>query len=256
MRPALDPRKAEAVTGIVGALGDAGSFRNIMREAACAGVLKRHETLRRYLDLLVMSKVLRVRTRDVGSVNLQQLYTVASKIPEVRVGLVTLRRQGLNWEIPGTEMRKVQTDFEGLARAKVIDRVLIASLEDCLIQELYRDAKRETSAISFVVAMISTRTLDLAYLLRRADQARVGKAVRLMFNRILEMVSSKETEVAASVFMAVRARFLKIARQYSHAGYWKLVDEEGVGDLGLQIVRDLTEHDIIMVAGKQLGVTG
>jgi len=256
MRPALDPRKAEAVTGIVEALRDAGSFRNIMREATRIGVLKRHETLRRYLDLLVIGKVLRVRTRDVGSVNLQQLYTVSSKSPRVWVGLAALRRHGLNWEIPETEMRKVQTDFEGLARAKAIDTVLIASLEDCLIQELYRDAKRETSAVSFVIAMMSTRTLDLPYLLRRGDQMRVGKAVRLLFNRILEMVSSKETEVAASVFMTVRAQFLKIARQYTQAGFWKLVDEKGVGDLGLRIVRDLTEYDVIMTAGKQLGVTG
>lgn len=256
MRATLDPRKAEAVTAIVQALDGAGSFRNIMREAARAGVLKRHETLRRYLDLLVMGKALRVRTRDVGSVNLQQLYTVSSKRPEVWVGLAALRRYGLSWEIPETEMRKVQTDFEGLARANVIVTALMASLEDCLIQELYRDVKRETSAISFVIAMISTRTLDLPYLLRRADQTRVGKAVRLLFNRILEMVSSKETEVAASVFMPVRAQFLKIARQYTQAGFWKLVDEKGVGDLGLRIVRDLTEHDIIMAAGKQLGVTG
>lgn len=244
------------MTAIVKALEDAASFRNIMRETARLGVLRRHETLRRYLDLLVLAKVLRVRTRDVGSVNLQQLYTVSSKRPEVEVGLAALRRHGLNWEIPETEMRKVQTDFEGLVRSKIIDTSLTASLEDCLIQELYRDAKRETSAISFVIAMISTRTLDLPYLLRRADQARVGKAVRLLYDRILEMVSSRETEVAASVFMAVRAQFLKIARQYTQSGFWKFIDEKGIGDLGLRIVRDLTEYDIIMAAGKQLGVTG
>jgi len=56
--------------------------------------------------------------------------------------------------------------------------------------------------------------------------------------------------------LAVRARFLKIARQYSQSGFWKLVDERGVGNLGIGMVRNLTEHDIIMAAGKQLGVTG
>lgn len=60
---ALDARKAEELTGIVEVLGDAASFRNIMREAARAGVFCRHETLRRYLTLLVKGRVLRMRTR-------------------------------------------------------------------------------------------------------------------------------------------------------------------------------------------------
>lgn len=251
-----DARKVEGLTGIVEALGDAASFRNILREAARVGVLSRHETLRRYLDLLVEAKVLRMRTRDVGSVNLQQLYTVSSRKPEVWVGLAVLRRYGLNWEVPEAEMRRVLTDFDGLVRSKVFDKVLMASLEDCLIQELRRDVSRKSGAISFVVAIVSTRVLDLAYLLRRADEMRLGTALRRLLIRILEVVSSRETEVAAPVFMAVRARFLKIARQYSQSGLWKLVDERGVGSLGLRTVEGPSEQEIIIAAGKQLGVTG
>ena len=252
----LNARKAEQLTGIVEALGDAASFRNIMREAARAGVFKRHETLRRYLNLLVKGKVLRMRTRDVGSVNLQQLYTVSSRKPEVCVGPAILRRYGLNWEIPDTEMWPIVTDFQGLVRSKVLDSTLMAPLEDCLIQELHRDISKKSGTISFVIAIVSTRVLDLPYLLWRADEMHLGATLRLMFNRILEVISSSETEVAASVFMVVRAHFLKIARQYSQSGLWKLVEERGVGSLGLRIVSSLSEHEIIMAAGKQLGVTG
>jgi hypothetical protein len=252
----LDARKARELATTVAALGAAASFRNILREAARGGVVKDNETLRHYLDLLVAGNVLKVRTRDVGSVHLQQLYTVNSKKPEVMVGLGVLRRYGLSWDVAETETREVSTDFDGLARSKLLDYGLMASLEDCLIHELHVDARRNTGTVSFVIAMLSTRRLDLPYLLRRADEMHVGKALRLLLNRILETVSSSETEVAASVFMAVRAQFLKIARQYAQSGFWKLVDERGVGNLGVRMVRNLTEHDVILPAGKQLGVAG
>jgi len=251
-----DARRATELTKIVRMLGEAASFRNILREAARAGVLRDNKTLRLYLDLLVESRVLKVRTRDVGSVRLQQLYTMSSEKPKVSVGLAILGRYGLNWEVPETERRIVSTDFEGLGRSQILDSTLAASLEDCLIQEFYMDARRETSALSFVIAMLSTKKLDLPYLLRRADEMHVGKAVRILLNRILEFTSSRETEIAASVFLAVRAQFLKIARQYAQSGFWKLVDEKGVGNLGIRLVKCLTEHDVIMAAGKQLGVTG
>ncbi len=252
----LDASKARELVGIVQALGAVASFRNIMREAARRGVLARHETLRRYLDLLVSGRVLKVRTRDVGSVNLQQLYTIDSKTPKVLVGPEALRLHGLNWDVPEKEPRLVSTDFEGLAGSKMIDTTIVASLEDCLVHELSEDSRKDTGAIQFVIAMISTRRLDLPYLLRRADEMRVGRSMRMLFERVLEITSSTKTEIQASVFMAVRSQFLKIARQYSQAGFWKLVDERGVGELGLQIVKDLTEYEVIMTAGKQLGVTG
>jgi len=256
MPRALDTRKAKELTRIVAALGAAASFRSILREAARAGVLKDHKTLRLYLDLLVAGNVLTVRTRDVGSVRLQQLYSVKSSKPSVSVGLAALRRHGLNWDVPETEMRIVSTDFEGLARSKLLDSTLMASLEDCLVHELHADAAGKTGGISFVVAMLSATRVDLPYLLRRADEAHVGGALRLLLNRVLEIASSRETDVSASVFLAVRARFLKIARQYAQSGFWKLVDERGVGNLGVRMVRNLTEHDVIIPAGKQLGVTG
>jgi hypothetical protein len=256
MPKTLDPRKAQELTRIVKTLGAVASFRNVMREAARGRVVKEHKTLRRYLDLLVTGRVLRMRTRDVGSVNLQQLYTVSSRRPEIWVGLAVLQRYGLNWEVPGTEMRSVSTDFDGLVRSRVTGTIATASLEDCLVHELHRDANVRTGSISFVIAMISTRTLDLPYLLQRADEMHLGQTMRLLLKRILKTVSSSETDAPASVFMAVREHFLKSARQYTQKGLWKFVHEKGVGSLGLQTITGLTDYEIIMSAGKQLGVTG
>lgn len=256
MARALDAEKARKVASIVRGFGGSASFRNIMVEAARQGALRRHETLRRYLDLLVKSEVLSVQLRDVGSVNLQQLYRVRSKRPRITVGLTVLRSHGLNWDVLEVESRRVFTDFEGLVRAVVFEDVLAGSLEDSLVHELYRDARRGTGAVSFIVAMVATRKLDLPYILGRGDGMHVGRALRRLFIRVLEAASSSETEVTASVFFAVRTHFLKVARQYAQSGFWKLLESRGVGELGFHIVDNLSDYDIIMTAGKQLGVTG
>jgi hypothetical protein len=253
----LDAAKAEEVTRAVERLGKSASFRSVWKEVARAGVLTHHRTLRTYLDLLVRSGVLEVRTRDVRSVYLQQIYFVKSKRPKILVGLDILQKHGLNWDVPETDVRVIPTDFSGLVRSTLFDRSLMASLEDCLVTEVYRDAKKRTGTTHFVVAMISTRRLDLPYLLKRADEMHVGRAFRLLFKRMLETASSNETELDASLFLAVRARFLRIARQYAQSGSWKLIeDKKGTGADGVGIINGLDESDLVLAAGKQLGVTG
>jgi len=256
MPRSLSSAKARELADIVRRLGSAASFRTILRDAAFAGVVVEHKTLRRYLDLMLAGNLLKVKARNVGSVLPQQIYSVNSSEPQVRVGLAVLREYGLNWDIPSSSLRTVSTDFEGLVRSKIADSVLIASLEDCLVHVLHEDATKSVGTTIFVSVMLSTARVDLPYLLRRADEMRLGRAVRLLCRRILESVSSKKTNVPASVFLAVRAKFLKIARQYAQTGFWKLVEKQGVGGLGLEIVRNLTDDEIIMAAGKQLGVTG
>jgi hypothetical protein len=133
----------------------------------------------------------------------------------------------------------------------------MASLEDCLADGMYTDAKKNTGTISLVIAIIATRRVDLPYLLRRADQMHVGKAIRILFRRILEIVSSNHTELDATSFLAVRDHFLKIVRQYTITGFWKIVEAEvGTGNLGLSIVNRLSEYDVVVPAAKQLGVVG
>jgi len=253
----LDAVKAEEVTKVVRKLGKGASFRGVWREVARAGILRHNKTLRTYLDLLVGSGVLSVRMRDVRSVHPQQIYLVKSRRPRVWVGLGILQKQGLNWDVPGADVRAIATDFSGLVRSRLFDQGLMASLEDCLVDEFYRDVNKKTGTVSFVVAMISTRRLDLPYLLRRADGMRLGRAFRLLFTRMLEITSSNKTDFDASVFFAVRDRFLRITRQYFQSGFWKLVDKEkGVGTIGLGIIDGLGESDFVLAAAKQLGVTG
>jgi hypothetical protein len=256
MPRSLSSANVKALADTVKGLGRAASFRTILRESALAGVLVEHKTLRRYLDLMLAGNVLKVETRNVGSVLPQQKYTVTSSRAQVRVGLAVLREYGLNWDTPSTSVRTVSTDFEGLVRSKITNSVLMASLEDCLVHVFREDALEKTGAATLVSAMLSTVRLDLPYLLRRADEMRVGRAVRMLCRRILDITSSNKTEVAASVFVAVRTRFLKIARQYAQTGFWKLVEEKGVGELGVEIVEKLADDEIVMAAGKQLGVTG
>ena len=253
----LDPVKAEQVTKAVERLRKSASFRSVWKEVARTGVLTHHRTLRTYLDLLVRSGVLKVRTRDVRSVYPQQIYFVKSKRPKIWVGLGVLQKHGLNWDVPETDVRVIPTDFGGLVRSTLFDQSLMASLEDCLVDEVYRDAKKKTGTTYFVVAMIFTRRLDLPYLLKRADEKHVGRAFRLLFKRILETASSNETELDASLFFAVRARFLRITRQYVQSGFWKFIeDEKGIGADGVEIINGLDESDLVLAAGKQLGASG
>lgn len=256
MPRSLDASKAREVARITKRLGRSASFRNILKECARAGVLTRHETLRQYLDLLTAGSVLGRRTRDVGSVNPQQIYFMKTNASQVSVGLAVLRTHGLNWDVPETEMRTVQTDFEGLVSAKIADTALIAGLEDTLIHEFCEDVGSKTGTVTFVVAIMITRKLDLPYLLRRADEHHTGKAIRLLFRRILEAVSPNKTDLPAKVFFTVRSNFLQIVRQYTQSGFWQLIEERGVGDLGLEVANTLTEYEVIMAAGKQLGVEG
>lgn len=251
-----DPTKLKELVEIVGRLSNA-SFRGILKEAARESIIKDHKTLRVYLDLLVAGGVLKVHARDVGSVYRQQIYSVKASRAKVWVGIGVLRRYGLNWDAPLTDMRSILTDFDGLARSRSFEDGLMASPEDCLANEIRQDAKKNVGTVSLVIAMISTRKIDLLYLLRRADQMRVGKATRVIFRRILDITSANRTELDAATFLAVRENFLSIVRQYAQAGSWEMVEDEGgIGELGLSIVNRLDESDIIFPAAKQLGVIG
>ena len=257
MPKSLDGLKARALAKTVEKLRDGCSFRNLLRETAGEGIIKDNKTLRAYLDILVAGNILGVRTRDVGSVYRQQIYFVKADRPKVWVGLSVLQRHGLNWDTPLADKRLVPTDFDGLVRSRNFEAGRMASLEDCLVDEVYTDAKKNTGTISLVAAMIATKRVDLPYLLRRADQKHVGKAMRILLRRILEIASNNRTELDATSFLAVRSNFLKIARQYTLTGFWKIVDSQvGTGNLGLSVVRGLSEYEIVIPAAKQLGVAG
>ena len=253
----LDGLKARELVKTVQKLKGGCSFRNLLRETARKGTIKDNKTLRAYLDLLVQGDLLGVHSRDVGSVYRQQIYFAKVDTPKVWVGLAVLQRYGLNWDTSVADRRLVSTDFDGLVRSRNFQAGRMASLEDCLVDEMCTDATKNTGTISLVAAMMATKRVDLPYLLRRADQRHVGKATRILLRRIMEIASSNRTDLDAASFFAVRDNFLKIAREYSLTGFWKIVDSQvGTGNWGVSAVRGLSEYDIVIPAAKQLGVVG
>lgn len=253
----FNEEKAREVVAAVERLKGSSSFRNLLKEMARRGIVKDNKTLRLYLNLLVAGKVLSVRMHDVGSVYPQQIYSLRSKRPIVWVGPGILRKHGLNWEIPLSDIRQISSDFDGLARSQILESGLMAALEDCLAYELHADAKENTVTTSLVIAMISTVKVDLPYLIRRADQIHVGRTMRLLFKRLLEIVSSNHTDFDGSAFLIVRNHFLRIVRQYTQTGFWNVVENEtGIGSLGFSIAKSISESDVIGSAAKQMGVLG
>jgi hypothetical protein len=259
--PPLKQTTAEQLVAAVRRLGGDASFRKILLEANSQGLLADHRTLRRYLDLLVDARIMRVREHDVGSVNLQQLYTVVSSKAQLWFGPIAMRAHGLSWDVPETQLYPLLTaDLEVMLRAKPYldhgQRKLLVGLEDNLVFELGRDTEEDTGTTELVAAMLATKALDLAYLFRRADSRGNGRTVRVLFKKITDTFTSLPGDVEGRVFLETRTRFLKILRYYNSKGILRLVDRPGRGALGLAIVSNLTANQIVSAAGKQLGVTG
>jgi hypothetical protein len=245
---------------IIDSQGGQASFSTILVEAQRRGALAWHRTLRRYLDLLVQGGVIAEKKRDVGSVNLQQLYRITHRKPTVYAGLKILELYGLNWDTPLRSLYPVATDLVGLLRSKSVTlesrQVLAASKEDSLAQEVRRDADKTTGTLELVSALAATQTLDLPYLLRRSDELRIGRTVRLLFQKLIQTFSEVLPDVDGKIFLATRERFLKILRQYSKQKALSLLETPGRGVHGIKIVESLTSEHILNAAGKQLGITG
>ncbi len=261
MAPPLKQDTAQQIVLTVRKLEGGASFRKILLEANSQGLISDHRTLRRYLDLLVNARILKVRERDVGSVNPQQLYTVVGSRAHLWAGPTAMRAHGLNWDVPENQLYPLATsDLEAMVRAKPYlyqgETKLLAGLEDNLAFELERDEKEHTGTTELVAAMLAAKTLDFPYLLRRADSQGIGQTIRLLFKKITDTFTSVPEEVEGRAFLETRARFLKILRYYNSREWLKLVDNRGRGRLGLAVVSGLTPSQIVSATGKQLGIAG
>ena len=260
MSPPLREETFRELISIVERLGSKASFRRILFEANARGVLSWHRTLRRYLDLLVLGEVLRVREKDVGSVNPRQTYTLISKAPRLWTGSKVLQLEGLNWEIADNDLYQVKVDLSALARARLLKmdgrRILATCVEDALVYNLKRDLEEETGGIELVAGMLATRPVDLSYLLRRADALRIGEVVRSLMERLIEIFTGKVGDAEAKTFMETRKRFLTIAKTYRERGLIQLLDRHARRKSQVRIVAGLSPAQIVSAAGKQLGVSG
>ncbi len=260
MSPPLREATAQEIITIIDSQGSQASFSTILVEAQRRGALAWHRTLRRYLDLLVQGGVLTETKRDVGSVNLQQLYSITRQKPTVYAGLKVLELYGLNWDTPLRSLYPVRTDVVGLLRSKSVTlsgrQVLAASKEDSLAHEVRRDADKTAGTLELVSALAATQTLDLPYLLRRSDELEIGRTVRLLFQKLIQTFSGIFLDADGKIFLATRERFLQILRQYSKQKALTLLETPGRGAYGIKIVESLTAEHILNAAGKQLGITG
>jgi hypothetical protein len=245
---------------IIDSQGGQASFSTILVEAQRRGALAWHRTLRRYLDLLVQGGVIAEKKRDVGSINPQQLYRITHRKPTVYAGLKILELYGLNWDTPLRSLYPVATDLIGLLGSKSVTlsnrQVLAASKEDSLAQEVRRDADKTTGTLELVSALAATQTLDLPYLLRRSDELRIGRTIRLLFQKLIQTFNEIFPDADGKIFLATRERFLQILRQYSKQKALSLLETPGRGAHGIKIVESLTSEHILNAAGKQLGITG
>ena len=236
------------------------SFGRILVQANLRGVLSWHRTLRRYLDLLVQSSLLKFEERDVGSVNPQQLYTVQEVKARLWTGLEALALHGLSWDTPGNDLYPVLTDLAALVRSRPLARKsmtrLITGLEDSLAYEFLRDLTRESGGTELVTGLLATRPVDLAYLLRRSDLLGIGGSTRQLMNRIMETYVSVPQDVDGRVFLQTRERFLKLQHLYATRGSLRLLETPGRGRRGISQVKGLSPAQIVSASGKQLGVTG
>lgn len=260
LSPPLKEETLQEIISIVEGLGAKASFRRIMVEANVRGVLSWHRTLRRYLDLLVQAGVLRVKEKDVGSVNPQQTYTVASKKPKLWTGVRVLQLHGLNWDTPVQGPDRLETDLAALARAKpyIMEgrKILATGVEDTLAYELKKDADEQTGRAELVVAILATRPVDLAYLLKRAELLQIGKTTRLLLRKMIRVYNGFVEDMDARTFLETRKRFLTIARVYRGKGLIRLLDGPGRGRDGLSIVDSISPVQIVSAAAKQLGASG
>jgi hypothetical protein len=236
------------------------SFGQILVQANLQGVLSWHRTLRRYLDLLVQSDLLKVEEKDVGSVHPQQLYTIQHVKTRLWTGLEALALHGLNWDTPGSDLFPVLTDLAALVRSRPVTRTsmtrLITGLEDSLAYELLRDLARESGGTELVTGLLATRPVDLAYLLRRSDLLGIGDSTRQLMSRIIETYLSIPQDVDGRVFLQTRERFLKLQHLYSTRGTLRLLETPGRGRRGINVVKGLSPAQIVSASGKQLGVIG
>jgi hypothetical protein len=262
LSPPLRESTAASIVQIVQHSKTPVSFGQILVEASLRGVLSWHRTLRRYLDLLVQGQVLKVREKDVGSVNPQQLYTFQESKARLWTGLeaLALAVHGLNWDVPSNDLYPVLTDLAALVRSTPSSNregtKLVVGLEDGLAYELKRDMEQGIGGTELVAALLATRPVDLAYLVRRSDLLGIGGSTRRLFEKISDTYSSIPGDVDGRVFLQTRERFLKNLHLYTTRGSVRLLKSPAKRDQGTGIIDRLSPATIVSAAGKQLGVTG
>ena len=233
------------------------TFNTILEELSSKGALSFHRSLRRYLDVLVLSKLLTVKHQKTVQLNVRpkQVYhtTQNHKRPVIDAGETAFLLHGLNWNILSPRSLNVKIDLQALALARVSGKKVYAAVEDAIVQSLKsfsKNAERSSEIVVFATALLATRKIDIGYLLRRAKEEGVQKKVAAILLAIDKTLTSPAPNVEdVKTLYELRIRYQNLRRSLS-----KTIEKEMHGK---KVSREIvTPDEIIEYAGKQLGLRG
>ena len=235
------------------------TFNTILNELSTKGVLAFHRSLRKYLDLLVYAKLLKLKYEKTAQPNIRekQVYHTADNRASIEAGEKALLLHGLNWDIPSPKSLIVKTDLQALALATISQGKVYASLEDSVVQSLKVLAKRyperASELIMFAAALLATQKVNFNYLLKRAREEEIEKEIIGILREIDGALSSPYPNVEDILTL------YKLRSRYSHQRrqLLKSIKETRQSTDGDYLSRDvLSPNQVVEYAGKQLGLRG
>jgi hypothetical protein len=220
------------------------TFNAILAYLKSRNILSNHRSLRAYLDAMINSGMLTLQKESIKQPNVRpkQVYSLKGDGPFVEAGERAMLFHGLNWTIPSKSSIKLKTDFEGLARARIVHGVAYASLEDTIAETLAKskNTPRLFLTLNFCAALLATKKFDRDYLIKRATQRNVRETVENLLEEIDYVLYSPKPNVED-----VRTLF-EIRKQLANRGPMSTSFNER------QFL--LSPDEMVDVIGKQLGV--
>jgi hypothetical protein len=220
------------------------TFNAILAYLKSRNILSNHRSLRAYLDAMINSGMLTLQKESIKQPNVRpkQVYSLKGDGPFVEAGERAMLFHGLNWTIPSKSSIKLKTDFEGLARARIVHEVAYASLEDTIAETLAKskNTPRLFLTLNFCAALLATKKFDRDYLIKRATQRNVRETVENLLEEIDYVLYSPKPNVED-----VRTLF-EIRKQLANRGPMSTSFNER------QFL--LSPDEMVDVVGKQLGV--
>ena len=231
------------------------TFNAILSELSSSGILSFHRTLRKYLDLLVLSKVLTVKFEKNVQPNIRkkQIYRLANDRPLIEAGEKALVFHGLNWDVPSPLSLIAKIDLQALSVATISEGKVYSSLEDAIAYSLAilpkKHPRRYSELIVFVTAMLAPAKINFNYLLTRSKQLGVENEIANILLSIDKTLSSANPNVED-----IRTLFkLRVTYEKTRESLLKALNgiptKSGLSEI-------VSSNEVIEYAGKQLGLRG
>jgi len=219
------------------------TFNAVLTHLASRNILSNHRSLRVYLDTLVQSGMLKLRTEPTKQPNVRakQVYSLTGRSPSIEVGEKALLFHGLNWSVPSMSSIRARTDLQGLARTRLARGTLYGSIEDTVSELLAKtkNTSRVHQTLVFCAALLATKKFDAQYLMRRAKERYVADIVESLLDEIDYLRFSPKPEVED-----VRTLY-EIRKQLTNRRQQWLNKSDRFR---------MSPNELIDVVGKQLGV--